>query len=299
MKKTMIMFLIVVMALAFPVFVNADTESEAKAEAHVNYAPVFEGGKTRSSWPGSAHSVHPQMPGNFASVPQTHEPLEIERMMKGFKYEWNRSEVDNFLKEGDSKMVEIEARSVRTAAQSDRLKIVFPQVRPRGPMVADLGIVKGRSLKKNTSSEAVLGMIFLEALQMGGNVIVPLNEGAGRVLGASGWAASIGYTHVVIGGAEGQAGVGGVGLGYASGQSSYRHDPFARFAILNVPSDIYAKLLIFPEQRQAIAKASPKPQPEKTEDPMVLERNKMLQKKLKIEEEKSAYYKFRYGKKKK
>jgi hypothetical protein len=292
MKKIMIMFLIVVMALAFPVFVNADTESEARAEAHVNYAPVFEGGKTRGSWPGSAHSVHPQMPGNFASVPKTHEPLEVERMMKGFKYEWSLSEVNNFLKEGDSKTVEIEARSVRTVAQSDRLKIVFPQVRPRGPMVADLGIVKGRSLKKDTSSEAVLGMIFLEALQMGGNVIVPLNEGAGRVLGASGWAASIGYTHIVIGGAEGQAGVGGVGLGYASGQSSYSHDPFARFAVLNVPSDIYGQLLISPEQR-----APPELEPQT--DPMVLEKNKLLQKKLRIEEEKSAFYKFRYGKKKK
>jgi hypothetical protein len=138
-------------------------------------------------------------------------------------------------------------------------------------------------------------MIFLEALQMGGNVLVPLNEGAGRVLGASGWAASIGYTHVVIGGAEGQAGVGGVGLGYASGKSAYRHDPFARFAVLNVPSDIYARLLIFPEQRKQVVAKAP---PEQT-DPMVLERNKMLQKKLKIEEEKSAYYKFRYGKKKK
>nr|MDA3834975.1 hypothetical protein [Spirochaetales bacterium] len=256
MKKTIMIILIVTVGL-FPFTVSAETESEAKAEATINYSPTFESSDKRGSWPGSAHSVHPQMPGNFASVPKTHEPLEVERMMKGFKYEWNLSEVQNFLKEGDSKTVEIEARSVRTAAQSDCLKIVFPQVRPRGPVVAELGIIKGRSLKKNTSSEAVLGMIFLEALQMGGNVIVPLNEGAGRVLSASGWAVSLGYTHVVIGGAEGQAGVGGVGIGYASGQSSHRHDPFARFAVLNVPSDIYARLLIFPEQRQVVAKAPP------------------------------------------
>ncbi len=140
-----------------------------------------------------------------------------------------------------------------------------------------------------------------EALNMGGNVIVPLNEGAGRVLGASGWAVSLGYTHVAIGGSEGQAGVGGVGLGYASGQSSHRHDPFARFAVLNVAHDLYGNLLIFPEQLKVVAKAPPSP--EKTEkptitDPMILEQNKMLQKKLKIEEEKSRYYKYRYKNKK-
>jgi hypothetical protein len=300
MKKIITAMILVVVIGLFPIIATADTESEAKAkaEAHVNYAPVFEGSK-RGSWPGSAHSVHPTMPGNFAGVPQTHEPLDVERFMKGFKYEWNFSEVQNFIKEDDAKTVEIEARSVRTTSPSDKLKIVFPQVRPRGEMVADLGIVKGRSLKKNTSSEAVLGMIMSEALNMGGNVIVPLNEGAGRVLGASGWAVSLGYTHVVIGGAEGQAGVGGVGLGYASGQSSHRHDPFARFAVLHVPWDLYSQVLIFPEQlkKQAVAKAPPESKPE-TVDPMVLERNKTLQKKLKIEEEKSRYYKYRYKNKK-
>jgi hypothetical protein len=297
MKKTLIIVLVMMVAGFFPIVVNADTESEAKAEAHVNYAPVFEGNSKRGSWPGSAHSVHPTMPGNFAGVPQTHEPLEIERFIRTFKYEWSRSEIDNFLQEGDLKNVEVESRAIASFPASNNLKIIFPQVRPRASLVNEVGIVKARSTKAETSSEAVLGRVMAEALDMGGNVIVPLNEGAGRVLGASGWAISLGYTHVVIGGQEGQAGVGGVGLGYASGKSSHKHEPFARFAVLNVAHDIYGNLLIFPEQlkKQVVAKAPPSP--EKT-DPMVLERNKTLQKKLKIEEEKSRYYKYRYKNKK-
>jgi hypothetical protein len=296
MKK--IIIICVLFVFWFPVVVSADSESEATASASINYSPTFEaGGDKRGAWPGSAHSVHPQMPGNFAGVPQTHEPLNIESFMKSFKYEWTTNEVRNFLREDDVKSVEVEARSVNRFNASNQLKIVFPQVRPRGKMVMEVGTIKGRSLKENTSSEAVLGMLIMEALQMGGNVIVPLNEGAGRVLGASGWAASIGYTHVVIGGSEGQAGVGGVGLGYAKGQSSYSHEPFARFAVLHVPSDMYQRLAIFPSQ---VAKAEPesKPAVQRGVDPMILERNKTLQKKLKIEEEKSRYYKYRYKNKK-
>jgi hypothetical protein len=300
MKKTLIIVLVMMVAGFFPIVVNADTESEAKAEAHVNYAPVFEGNSKRGSWPGSAHSVHPTMPGNFAGVPQTHEPLEIERFIRTFKYEWSRSEIDNFLQEGDLKNVEVESRAIASFPASNNLKIIFPQVRPRASLVNEVGIVKARSTKAETSSEAVLGRVMAEALDMGGNVIVPLNEGAGRVLGASGWAISLGYTHVVIGGQEGQAGVGGVGLGYASGKSSHKHEPFARFAVLNVAHDLYGKLLIFPEQlKRVVAKAPPTPteKPRKN-DPMVLEQNKMLQKKLEIEEEKSRYYKYRYKNKK-
>ena len=289
--------------LIFIVFVffcnNAFAGSaEAEAEANVNYAPTFEANDKRGGWgPGSAHSAHGRLPGNFAGVPQTHEPLQIERFMKTFKYEWSVQDVHNFLKEDDVKNVEIESRSVNLLNSANRLKIVFPQVRPRGEMVTEVGTIKGRSLKKNTSSEAVLGMIFKEALDMGGNVVVPLNEGAGRVLGASGWAVSVGYTHVKIGSGEQNAGVGGVGVGYAEGQSSYRHDPFARFAVFNVSSDIYPDLAIFPQKKQAKQKAS-KPKTRKSEgvDPMILEHNRMLQKKLKFTEEKANYYKYK-GKK--
>jgi hypothetical protein len=295
MKK--IIIICVLFVFWFPVVVSADSESEATASASINYSPTFEaGGDKRGAWPGSAHSVHPQMPGNFAGVPQTHEPLEIERFIRTFKYEWSRSEIDNFLQEGDLKNVEVESRAISNFPPSNNLKIIFPQVRPRASLVNEVGIVKARSTKAETSSEAVLGRIMSEALDMGGNVIVPLNEGAGRVLGASGWAVSLGYTHVVIGGQEGQAGVGGVGLGYASGKSSHKHQPFARFAVLNVAHDLYGKLLIFPEQLKRVVAKAP-PSPEKT-DPMVLEQNKMLQKKLEIEEEKSRYYKYRYKNKK-
>jgi hypothetical protein len=291
MKQIITAMILVVVIGLFPIIATADTESEAKAEAHVNYAPVFEGNSKRGSWPGSAHSVHPTMPGNFASVPQTHEPLEIERFIRTFKYEWSRAEVQNFMNEGDLKNVEIEARSISNFPASNNLKIIFPQVRPRASLVNEVGIVKARSTKAETSSEAVLGRVMEEALDMGGNVIVPLNEGAGRVLGASGWAISLGYTHVVIGGAEGQAGVGGVGLGYASGKSSYKHEPFARFAVLNVAHDLYGNLLIFPEQLKKIATAAA---PEKEAEALLIEkeRNKALQKKIAIEKEKTNYYKY-------
>jgi hypothetical protein len=296
MKKIMIVMILVVAMGLFPTIATADTESEAKAEAeaHVNYAPVFEGNSKRGAWPGSAHSVHPSMPGNFAGVPQTHEPLEIERFIRTFKYEWSRSEIDNFLQEGDLKNVEVESRAIASFPASNNLKIIFPQVRPRASLVNEVGIVKARSTKAETSSEAVLGRVMAEALDMGGNVIVPLNEGAGRVLGASGWAISLGYTHVVIGGQEGQAGVGGIGLGYASGKSSYKHEPFARFAVLNVSSDLYGNLLIFPEQLKKVAAAAAPEKDEKEAEALLIEkeRNKALQKKIAIEKEKTNYYKY-------
>ncbi len=292
----MIAIIVLLAIIAIPNKSFAD--SEAEAYASVNYSPTFEaGGDKRGAWPGSAHSVHPQLPGNFAPVPMTHEYVELERFIRDFKHEWSTDEVYNFLKKDDLKNVEVEGRAVTRLNASNQLKVVFPQVRPRGDLVTDVATIKTRSLKQDTSMEAVFGVLLLEALQMGGNILVPLNEGAARVLGVSGWAISAGYTHVTIGGSEQQAGVGGVGIGYAKGESSHRHEPFARFAVLHVPWDVFADVRSFPPIQQAKAK---EPSPEKTvaqkEDAQVRERSlehqkKLLEKRIEYMEQRAGYYK--------
>ncbi len=297
MKKLIrIIFIIALLAIiAIPNKSFAD--SEAEAHASVNYAPTFESDDKRGGWgPGGAHSVHPQLPSNFAPVPMTHEYVELERFIRDFKYEWSTNEVHNFLREDDLKNVEVEARPVTYLNPSNNLKVVFPQVRPRGNLVTEVGSIKTRSLKADTSMEAVFGMLLLEALQMGGNIVVPLNEGAARVLGVSGWALSLGYTQAIIGGNEQHAGVGGAGAGYAKGESSHRHDPFARFAVLHVPWDKYGQVQVFPPRPEKpepkkMAKAEPKAEPEPKEKERLTDRQvERLKRKIEYMEQRADYY---------
>ncbi len=238
-------FLTALIFLAVTVFINpapAEAQSasaDAQVESYQYFSPTFEGSEQKRNYPGGMLPGFPMLPGYFAQPLMTHEFASLSQFSE-MKIEWTQNDVVNWSEASDRRSVNLSARStLASLGSSDRLKLVME--RPQD--YEFIGMLVANATKANTPSEAVFSVLAEEALLHGANVMVPLNEGAKRVLEASGWGISLGATWVQIGGGDERgAGVGAAGIGYAKGQSSHRHEPFARVMIARVSSEQYARL---------------------------------------------------------
>ena len=222
-------------------FAGAENKVDVSVEAESQMNQLFEAGEARRNYPNGLMPGFPGFPGYFADPLMSHEFLSLAEFA-GAKLEWTYEEICNWSEDTDHIVTETRGRSVRSAHQaSDRIKIVLKKPKE----YEFIGFIQANAKKKDTPMEAVFSVLAMESLKLGGNVIVPINEGARRVLSASAWGISLGYTQVKIGGgSEQDAGVGAVGVGYASGKSFYRHEPFARVMVIKVSPLDYEKISI-------------------------------------------------------
>ncbi|MGM0482351.1 MAG: hypothetical protein ACQEP6_00600, partial [Patescibacteria group bacterium] len=220
--------------------------ADANVESNQIYSPTFEGGEQRRNMPGTMLPGFPHTPSYFAKPLMTHEFLSLSKFAEA-KLEWTREDIKNWSEDSDLVEVKTEGRSTKsTHRPTDKLKIILQK-----PDEYDfIGFVLARADEENTSMEAVFSRLASTGLGMGANVLVPINEGAKRVLSASAWGISLGYTQVKIGGgSEQDAGAGAVGFGYAEGESAYRHEPYARVMAISVSPSVYEELGA-PEDRE-------------------------------------------------
>lgn len=236
---------------------NGETNTISGASANVNSSPkqlqsfspsqTFEASEQKRDFPNGALPGFPGFTSYFAQPLTTHEFVQLSKIAD-VKTEWTSKDVESWAKRNDPCDVEYRVRVVRKLQPTNKFKIVF--VKP--VKYQFVGIVEVNAIKAGVPMETVFSVVSQEALAVGGNVIVPMNEGARRVIEASGWGVALGYTHVVIsGGPQNNAGVGALGIGYAKGQSDYRHEPFARVMVAKVSSEDYAKLQVFPKNNHS------------------------------------------------
>ncbi|MGM0628885.1 MAG: hypothetical protein ACQESA_00460 [Patescibacteria group bacterium] len=218
---------------------SQNTSADANVESNQIYSPTFEGGESKRNMPGTGLPGFPHTPSYFAKPLMTHEFLSLSKFAEA-KLEWTREDINNWSEDSDLIEVKTDGRSTKsTHSPTDKLKVLLQK-----PKKYDfIGFIMARADEENTSMEAVFSRLASTGLGMGANVLVPINEGAKRVLSASAWGISLGYTQVKIGGgSEQDAGAGAVGFGYAEGESAYRHEPYARVMAISVSPEVYKKL---------------------------------------------------------
>lgn len=244
------------------------TSADANVESFQNFSPTFEG--SGRNYPIGSLPGFPQLPGNFSQPLSTHEFLSLKTFSE-MKTEWTRDEIENWSEDSDRKNVNISNRKILlNLGESSRIKMLLE----KPAEYQFIGMLVANAIKADTPSEAVFSVLAEDALRNGANVMVPLNEGARRVLEASGWGISLGFTFVQIGGGSEQgAGVGAAGIGYAKGESSHRHEPFARVMLARVSPELYAQL-------GAPARQPPQQEvpTEKPDTNALLENNQLLRK---------------------
>lgn len=223
---------------------NAHTD----ATQQQNFSPVFEASESKRNVPGGVLPGFPEQPSFFANPMMTHEMMGLVDLAK-IKSKWSRFDIEKWGNKNDRENVEIRSRIMANNFESsDELKITFIEPDKVIPSAVVVGILQANVKKKGTPMEAAFSVLAREAIEKGANVIYPMNEGAKRVLSASGWGAALGYSHVAIGGgSERSAGVGTIGIGYSEGESGYSHKPFARLAIYKVEEKYFDELPVFPE----------------------------------------------------
>jgi hypothetical protein len=213
------------------------SQADANVESYQNFSPTFEG--SGRNYPNGGLPGFPQLPGNFAQPLSTHEFLSLKTFSE-MKTEWTKDEIENWSEDSDRKNVNISNRKILLELEeASRIKMVME----KPAEYQFIGMLVANAIKAETPSEAVFSVLAEDALKNGANVMVPLNEGARRVLEASGWGISLGFTFVQIGGgSEQSSGVGAAGIGFTKGQSSHRHEPFARVMLARVSPELYAQL---------------------------------------------------------
>lgn len=239
-KRQMSLAVILAIAVAMVFQTNAvaqSSQADANVESYQNFSPTFEG--SGRSYPNGGMPGFPNLPGNFAQPLSTHEFLSLKTFSE-MKTEWTVEEIANWSEDSDRKNVNISNRKILlNLGESSRIKMVMQ----KPAEYQFIGMLVASATKAETPSEAVFSVLAEDALRNGANVMVPLNEGARRVLEASGWGISLGFTFVQIGGgAEQSSGVGAAGIGFTKGESSYRHEPFARVMLARVSPELYAQL---------------------------------------------------------
>ncbi len=243
MRKMRWSLIAMIMALLIPLKMEPaeaqETSAEAHTEAHQYFSPTFEGSEQKRNYPAGMLPGFPMLPGYFSQPLMTHEFSSLS-LFSEMKMEWTREDIINWSEASDRRNVNLSARStLKGLGSSDRLKLVME--RPQA--YEFIGMLVANATRAETPSEAVFSVLAEEALLHGANIMVPMNEGARRVLEASGWGVSLGATWVQIGGGDERgAGVGTAGIGYARGQSSHRHEPFARVMIARISPEQYARL---------------------------------------------------------
>ncbi len=232
---------------------ETNTSAEADVSAYQIFSPTFEGSEQKRNMPGGVLPGHPMLPGYFAQPLMTHEFASLT-LFAEMKMEWTEEDLSNWSEDKDRRNVNLSSRNtIVSLGSSSRIKLMMEKPRE----YEFIGILVANATKADTPSEAVFSVLAQEAMRNGANIIVPLNEGARRILEASGWGVSLGATWVQIGGGnEQQAGVGAAGIGYAKGQSSYRHEPFARVMIARVSPELYARLGA-PERPEEVRELEP------------------------------------------
>lgn len=223
---------------------NAHTDATQQQE----FSPIFEASESKRSMPSGALPGFPNQPSFFANPMMTHEMMGLVDLAK-IKSKWSEVNVRSWSNEEDQENVELRSRIIRSYFDpSEEMKITFVQPKKDIFDVNLIGVLQANVTEEEVPMEAVFSVLGQKALEEGANLMYPMNEGAKRVLTASGWGAALGYSHVVMGGgSERTAGVGTVGLGYSEGQSDYKHKPFARVAIYKVKEKYYDELPVFPE----------------------------------------------------
>lgn len=216
-----------------------NVSADANVESYQNFSPTFEGGESKRNMPGGILPGLPHLPSNFGQPLMTHEFLSIAKFAEA-KLEWTHEDIHNWSEESDYVEVDVRGRSTRSSHRpSDRLKLVME----KPERYEFIGFIQANTNREDTPMEAVFSRLAMTGLDMGANVLVPLNEGAKRVVSASAWGVSLGFTQVTIAkGSERAAGAGAVGVGYAKGQSAYRHEPFARVMAIRISPRDYERL---------------------------------------------------------
>ncbi|MFP4022289.1 MAG: hypothetical protein ACLFTS_00375 [Candidatus Paceibacterota bacterium] len=242
MRKSLTALIIFIVIFLWGAFGKAEAQSasaDADVQSHQSFSPTFQGGESKRNMPGNSMPGFPNMPSNFAQPLMTHEFMSLAKFAEA-KMEWTYEDIVNWSKDSDHVKVETEGRSTRSAHQSsDKLKLVLGKPKE----YEFIGFIVGRATKKDTSMEAVFSRLAMTGLEKGGNILVPLNEGAKRVLSASAWGISLGFTQMTMSkGSERAVGAGSVGVGFTKGQSAYRHEPFARVMVARVSPALYEKL---------------------------------------------------------
>ncbi|MFP4539533.1 MAG: hypothetical protein ACLFNN_01190 [Candidatus Paceibacterota bacterium] len=240
MKKSLTALIVVVFFL-LGAFGEAEAQSasaDADVQSNQNFSPTFEGSDSKRNMPGSSMPGFPNTPSNFAEPLMTHEFMSLAKFAKA-KMEWTWEDMEEWSEESDSVEVELRGRSTKRTRPTDRVKILLEKPKE----YEFLGMVQANAIEEGTPMEAVFSQVVKEAMDRGGNIIVPLNEGAKRVLSASAWGISLGFTQMTMSkGSERAVGAGSLGVGYTEGESAYRHEPFARVMVARVSPALYEKL---------------------------------------------------------
>lgn len=296
MKKIMFIFLVSIISIGLFCgygFAQSGSSASSDAEASTgpqlnnqhNFSPqinqqsvdqTFEASEQKRNLPNVNMAPFPNAPTYFAKPKETFESMPIPDIVR-IKSKWDLIDIKSWVYGKDGN-VDLHSHDVYTRDwpedQLKELRITF--VKPDD--FTFMGVVVAKA-DKNVPMETVFGKILEKAMNMGGNLVYPMNQGASRVLSANAWGASLGYTHVAISeGSQSNAGGGSVGVGYTHGEVRYNHEPFLRVMVGRVNQDTFNNLKVFPENGHSKVKQQLKKQNE-------MLRNKLRQLQQQVQED--------------
>lgn len=238
----LIVIVIVLSMVAIPAMAQSTSDSDSNAV--LNYEPYYEGTETRREFP---NAVSPGMPGSpqfFGDALMTHEYSPLNKLFEVMP-EWGKADVENFLKPEDFENTESRARSFGSFNATEQVKVTYMRLKPENYEQVGFHVVN--TCERGTPVEAVVARLMDHAMNAGANVAIRIDEGAKRVLHAQAFGAALGYSHFTVsGGPQKNAGAGTAGIGFTKGKTEYNHEPWARFALVRVPENLYNQVSLYP-----------------------------------------------------
>lgn len=130
---------------------------------------------------------------------------------------------------------------VKYPADKERtITFIFDKKEMLKPWI-QLGYVSSQQIAKDGDSIQLLGYIGLEAIKLGANTVLLVNEGVERTLKASGWGIGLNYTQANMGIQDDTGRVGSGGTGYSTGWSKYLDKPWIRAIAVYVQDEYFVK----------------------------------------------------------